>query len=559
MRRFALLILLALSILPSHPPAVLAQYAIPDCFVAAVNATVPQPEYAAARDQYYRELSGEWLAETGSLSAQALAAYSQTFCASLQVYDRGESEAGEREIEWVYTPVESWLSSSGNGTSGGQTSATTSTGSLSGTGSGASGGIRAGGETVKGEAAQAMPTATPSTPAPQGPAFGAVSYEVTFDRMPREWSLIDGDGEPVAPQIVNGSSGPMLRIKTAAVNTLFYLGTERLTDYTLVARARINNGMFVLTVRGDSDLCSGYDLVLDPAFDYVALQETDTDCESTELAVATASPVPLGEWFEARLDVSGSQITAAINNQRILSATDTTLTEGAPFFYIFPPEGDQASVDLAMVRIERLTAGRLPDPTPVAPATSGALTQYAAAPAQTVAELQARGLIPQDGRFLAQGETLTVSGEGAGFQGIANRTFAASFVMAATLQPAFTGSSKSGVESCTLIARINFDGDAAINELNAGIEGGNVVLYDLVGPVEDALADVSAPLPGNTNAPVHALLIGDGDRASLYINGELTFENVTVEARAGRFGVGLIGTSANSQCVGSDVWVYSFD
>ena len=537
MRRLGLLsVLMLVALLSLAIPAASAQYAIPDCFVARVNSTFPQEEYWASRDEWYRQLGVEWNAQVGVLTPQQRTAYTDVFCSTLVVVDGGDSEDGlSRIVEWSYQPVESWLSQTGGRVTPANT--TTDTSAPANTDTSTGGAVTPLGNDASSSAASAEAEETDI-------------FSTEFDTIPNELILQDADFNEIPGQLTPGDGDSALRIKAADFSTLYY-DDNSLTDYALEVRARINSGELLMTVRGGDDFCSGYDFGVYPADDYAYLRVTDENCDTTILADVTGITFLTGEMATLRLEASGNQLTALVDGQVLLSAQDDSYTSGYPTIYFFSeiePARD-ALIDVAALRI-------VPAGAPV----EGGLTQHTAAHGQAVAELQALGLVPE-GRatFIFQEPAAYFEGDGSWYTPLAQSAPHTNIVIAGSLDVTFN--SPGEYESCSIMTRVVSQNGSAAQELSVGVDSdGDVIMVDNDDPDASTFSTFEyRPLAGGLDVSHHFLLVAVGNRASLYVDGQLYFDRIKVDERAGTYGVGLTSHDGDSRCEANNLWLYSFD
>lgn len=543
MRRFGLLSFIVVLILLSFAlPTVTAQYAIPDCFVARVNSTFPQEQFWAARDAWYRELGSEWNTQVTGLTPEQITAYTAAFCETLIVTDGGDSEDGQsRIVEWSYQPVSSWLAESG-----GQTAPN---------------------DPASSEAASTGTTDTTRTTGSSAPGGTALAgpgiFSTEFDTLPSELILEDDEANRLPGQIINSEGDNALRVKAPNYVSLYY-DVETLRDYALEVRSRIHSGELLLTVRGGDDFCSGYEFHIYPGINYASLNVTDQDCRTTILDDLNGVPVANGEWATLRIEASGPQLTAYINDEAVLSAQDDTYTQGYATLFFMSEVLIQrdALIDVSALRVIP-TVANIASVTS-APATSvpasGGLTQYAAAHGQAIAELQALGIVPEGhGTFIFQEPTAYFEGNGSWYTPLARSAPHTNIVIAGNLEVRFNAPSE--YETCFIMTRIVTEGGTAVKELSVGIDSeGDVLIVDADDPDATNFSTYEyMPLRGSLDTSHHFLLVAMGNRATLYVDGEIYFERIKVEERAGTYGIGLSSYDSDSRCEANNLWLYSFD
>ncbi len=174
-----------------------------------------------------------------------------------------------------------------------------------------------------------------------------------------------------------------------------------------------------------------------------------------------------------------------------------------------------------------------------------------------VGELEDTGLIGSGGSLVFQEDYAFFSGTGYWFTPLArNRPFA-DIVMAGQLE--FTPSTGSEFDACMLIARTRTGANNdAVAHLDIGLTNDGLVFlsdYDEDRDDEDRAFELSrqtVPL----DAPHDILFIAQGDQLTVYVDGELMMEAITVFERTGTYGISLLAQGAGASCQGHDIWVY---
>lgn len=170
-----------------------------------------------------------------------------------------------------------------------------------------------------------------------------------------------------------------------------------------------------------------------------------------------------------------------------------------------------------------------------------------------ITELETLGLIASGGSLVFNENSAFFDGIGAWFTPLARRANRRNIVMAATLT--FTSDSNE-LENCSLLARIVPTTSNRVDTfLQVGIDNDNdVYIFDNQSG-NDSVFEL-APLNQNINRPQHILFIAAADNLTVFVNGELVFDDIEIEDRSGYFGIALRGQGAGSRCEGSNIWVY---
>jgi hypothetical protein len=540
-------------------PMASAQYSIPDCVVTRINSITNNVSaedaegWNAGRDEYYRQISGEWNAETADLSPEQLAVYRNVFCQSLTITDGGVVENPDGSaywnLDWSYIPVADWLASGGAGTSGGG-SASSGSSSSGSSGSGASNsgaGVLGGNSgTVgslpdKGDQQSTAPVASTSAT-----VLGAAVYETEFDAVPDDLVIQYDSGARAATSLQTEDGDSFVKLVSSDNITVFVPDSADMTDYVMDVRLRVNSGDFIMTIRSGEELCSGYDF--SDAEGDLYLDVSDENCDSDTIAFPTTldAAFPVGEWVDLRLAAEGSRIAASVNGQELLVATDDTYAHGMPAIFFFPEDGGNLSIDVSSFKVSQAGTS-LP----------AQLAQYDGTSAEVLAELRSLGLVPEGGTQIFSEPRAWFEGDGVHYQPLASANPHTHIVMAGTLTTEFHGDD---YEVCTLMSRVVTDrSGTAVEFIDVGIDSdGDALISDFYD------ADTSDSLfyyreVENSDSPHHFLMIEDSDRLTLYLDGQLFFDRVPVENRSGSYGVGLTASDGQSRCEATNIWVYSFD
>lgn len=348
------------------------------------------------------------------------------------------------------------------------------------------------------------------------------------------------------------------------------------TDYAIETRLKITSGSVWLQARTGSDLCSGYYLTINPDANVYDLSVADRECNFTVLDVIDDASVS-DEWIVARIDVQGDQIHAYIDDERVLSVTDSNYSMGYPIINVFPTESDEAQVQFDTIRVTDLSISEPvaeittePDiietpqieETPIPETTAEPVIIELPSvneiplnddPQQMIASLQELGLIPAGEGELFIDNNVTVSRIGAWFEPLFGNTIAQHVVMSGTIN--FLPYNES--ESCLLSARIIRDeAGVAQRYLDVGLNSRNQVF---IGESADN-GDYSQATQDDvlTDLMGHFLFIAYGNRLSVYVDGQAIFQNIEVTQREGSLGISAIESTSYSVCRVTDVWAYTF-
>jgi hypothetical protein len=175
--------------------------------------------------------------------------------------------------------------------------------------------------------------------------------------------------------------------------------------------------------------------------------------------------------------------------------------------------------------------------------------------AATVRELERLGIIPYGGELVFQADQAILSGSGATFRFMAPDRPQRDVILGGWLT--FTPGSATETEDCRLGVRVTqHDGPPGVFPRCRDHQPGCRVHLRLHPGRGDSLpqrerlqppAGRAAPRPADRARP---------DR-QLYVDGQLMFEDVPVEARSGVYGFGLTAASPAASCLGQTLWAYA--
>lgn len=182
----------------------------------------------------------------------------------------------------------------------------------------------------------------PDAPQAAAPSKAPVKYSDSFDKQSSDWQVLDiwnNGSEPSTWSVknkklhqVSGLDGNVSHNPTA-----FTTGDAAWTDYTIQAQAySIDNNIMGLVGRVNDD--GYYALVMRQqgaeGGKLLTLQRYNASTETFELlATSEAFGWQPKTWYTLQLSFSGNTITASVNGQQVLSATDSTFTKGRAGVY----------------------------------------------------------------------------------------------------------------------------------------------------------------------------------------------------------------------------------
>jgi len=182
------------------------------------------------------------------------------------------------------------------------------------------------------------------------------------------------------------------------------------------------------------------------------------------------------------------------------------------------------------------------------------LTGYAGDWPDVVTVLEDAGLIASGGGLVFTEDYAYFTGQGAFFTPLAINSPRTNFVMAGTLT--YTPSDSSDIELCTLGSRIIYEGSSAVQYIDVGFANfeARAIISEFISGGNGNF-EVS-PVAFDLSVPHHFLILVVEDQATVYIDGELMFDDIAVDVHAGTWGVGLVGRGPRANCEARDIWVY---
>ncbi len=175
--------------------------------------------------------------------------------------------------------------------------------------------------------------------------------------------------------------------------------------------------------------------------------------------------------------------------------------------------------------------------------------------AATVRELERLGIIPYGGELVFQADQAILSGSGATFRFMAPDRPQRDVILGGWLT--FTPGSATETEDCRLGVRVTQHDGRLESSLDAGITSQDAVFTSDYTQAEATRSRSESAYSRPLAGPHHVLLIALDRTASLYVDGQLMFEDVPVEARSGVYGFGLTAASPAASCLGQTLWAYA--
>lgn len=171
-----------------------------------------------------------------------------------------------------------------------------------------------------------------------------------------------------------------------------------------------------------------------------------------------------------------------------------------------------------------------------------------------IAKLESEGLIASGGILIFNEPQAFFEGVGSWFTPLSQNSSIRDVVVAAELD--FTSDSQTS-ELCSLLARIVPEpmSNSISTYLEIGVDNrGRVYWVDREG--EDVTSDVSR-FSINLDEQHHFLFIALDNYLTIYVDGTLVFDKVSIQSRSGYFGIALLGYGENSRCSGHNIWAYN--
>jgi hypothetical protein len=339
--------------------------------------------------------------------------------------------------------------------------------------------------------------------------------------------------------------------ESASVESLYVASGAEWTDYGLDVRLRLVAGSVSLHVRASEDACSSYAFTIWSDLDLIALSVADADCK-LETLTSSSVDFTLNQTTDVGLRIQGTQLTALIDGEEVLSAESEVYAQGAPMLMLpgFSQNGATTRVEIESIVVSPLD--------PILDAAQ--LDDYEASYREVIAQLQQRGVVPEGGSLIFQEDHAYLSGMGSYFTYLASNRPHTDVVLAATLyfEP---GSGDGEYVICGISVRVNSDDQGAYEYLDAAIDNQGIVFAGDWREGADNYSDVFEVkfMTVDPTEPHHILLIALDDRVTLYLDGLRVIDNEPVQSRSGAYGIWMATDIAQTLCEGTDIWGYTFD
>ena len=186
------------------------------------------------------------------------------------------------------------------------------------------------------------------------------------------------------------------------------------------------------------------------------------------------------------------------------------------------------------------------------------LENYNATWQEAVAELESLGLIAAGGELIFRENRAFFSGQGSWFTPLAERAPRTDVVMAGDLR--YTASGDDGLfetENCALMSRIVTEGNTAVQYLDVGVDSdGEVYYFDRFGSGFNVHSGYQSLPDFDFSESHHFLVLALDDRLTVFVDGEMVFENRQIDERSGSYGITLIGYGPAAFCEATNIWAY---
>lgn len=123
------------------------------------------------------------------------------------------------------------------------------------------------------------------------------------------------------------------------------------SDYTVEAKLRLGAGQVSLWLRGTSDGCEGYGVVVDQTHDNYRLSAGDSDCGIQALDSQGRLEVEVNQDYELRIEARGDTVRGFVDGVEFFNVTDTTFDSGVPFLRLLTDGVVAARVELDEITI----------------------------------------------------------------------------------------------------------------------------------------------------------------------------------------------------------------
>jgi hypothetical protein len=383
-----------------------------------------------------------------------------------------------------------------------------------------------------------------------------------FDELPEELRI---NGPAGSSQILQEGDDSYLHIETQPGTRLHFGESSFFDDFMLVMRLRAVGGSIKFYTNRVNTDCRGFEVVINPSADYVALNEYMSCSFSDSIGAVYPEQMQAGEWFDLEITLDHNTLTIAVNGEFVIDGR--TLMSGIDIepSITFEPHTARGedSLDIAALTMTPLDytvaqagegrTSREEEPEVVLTEFDPTGTQQ-----EIIDSLRVMGYLPEDGGSFLFGEDYAYFfGQGNWFTPLASRSPRTDVVMAGDLT--FTYGDSDDLQSCGLMAHVSVDGSGTTTQLlQAGIDNaGYAYIFDAASQDDvDYYDDFIGFESGDT---VHLLFIVIGGNTSLFINGEPVIDREKTDNRSGSYGISLTGRTADDGCEGRNIWVWSFD
>jgi hypothetical protein len=182
------------------------------------------------------------------------------------------------------------------------------------------------------------------------------------------------------------------------------------------------------------------------------------------------------------------------------------------------------------------------------------LKDYDSGYQDAVAELRDLNLIPPGGSLLFEEDYAWFEGQGAYYQPLARNSPRTNFVMSGELS--YHASDGEGLETCSLGMRVVWSGNSTSQYVDVGYASGyGVFFWSIID--NDSENDAVAETEYDIAAPHVFTIIAVDDALTVFVDGDLVFDQVPVTKATGTWGVGLTGKGPGAKCEARDIWVYT--
>lgn len=370
-------------------------------------------------------------------------------------------------------------------------------------------------------------------------------FTLTFEdgRIPDEletdgsWGIADEDN-------VKG-----LHVDTDKRASVYFTEGFGLRNYILEARLKVKSGSVYLQSRYiPSIYCHYYLFALN--VDDGAVEIGNESARSCERQVwdSTDFEIDPDEWMVARLEVEGGTVRAFIEGNQVLSSSDQIIHQQGTFGLVAEPNSEVVVSEINVYPIGEEFESDAP-PT---------LENYAESHEIAVQELKDFGLIPQSAERVFYEDYAYLSTIGAYGVYLKQAAIHENIVLAGEMS--FSIGTTDEPEICGLMSRVEVSDSNSYGGVLyiVLVNDGSVLLGHYPMDSEEWVFAVQNE-ELNLEEPHHLLLIVEGDQATVYVDGQLTFEGVTIFETQGINGIHITGRGVNPTCEARDVWAYQFD